>query len=209
VGGFGVVMDMLSTHSMGGRPEVAAICAVLGQVARLYGVRSGGGGGLTDAKEPSVQAGMQKAMLSVAVTLSAGSAALDAGLLSLDEICSPEQMVYDAELVSAIGHILRPVDASEEACAAEDIAAVGVGGNFLGSDLTARRFRQELWQPRVWDRQSLRGWRESGSKTERDRVKEIIRGILAESSKEPEISEECERDLRAIIQRAVTAGAAE
>jgi len=209
VGGFGVVMDMLSAHSMGGRPEAAAICAVLGQVARFYGVRSGGGGGLTDAKEPSVQAGMQKAMLSVAVTLSAGSAALDAGLLSLDEICSPEQMVYDAELVSAIGHMLRPVDAGEEACAAEDIAAVGVGGNFLGSELTARRFRQELWQPRVWDRQSLADWRKSGRKTERDRVKDIIRGTLAESRKEPEISEECERDIRAIIERAVAAGAAE
>ena len=208
IGGFGVVMDMRGLRSMGGRPEIGAINAVLGQVARFYGVASGGGGGLTDAKQPSVQAGMQKAMNAVAAVHSCGSAGLNAGLLSLDEVCSPEQMVYDMELVSAVRHMLRPVEVSDETCAVEDIVAVGPGGNFVGSDLTAKRFRAELWEPLVWDRESLQEWLGGGGRDERRRVKDRIRGILEGPAPESGLSEECERDVRAIIAKAVAAGAA-
>ncbi len=209
VGGFGVVMDMRTAHSMGGRPERAAVNALLGAVARHYGVRSGAGGGLADAKEPSAQAGVQKAMTSLAGIFTCGSSTLDAGILSLDEICSPEQMVYDAEMVGAIRHMLRPVDMSEEARAVADIAAVGPGGSFIGSELTARRFRDEMWEPRIWDRLALQDWRENDGRTERERVRDRIRELLASAPEEPRISEQCERDLRAIIDRAVAAGAAE
>jgi trimethylamine--corrinoid protein Co-methyltransferase len=123
VGGFGVVGDMRSARSMGGRPEGSTIGIVLGQVARWYGVRSGGGGGLSDAKEPSPQAGMQKALAAAIAVCTCGSAGLDAGLLSLDEINSPEQMVHDAELTGALQHLLRPVEVTEETLAVEDIAA--------------------------------------------------------------------------------------
>jgi len=208
VGGFGVVMDMRSAHSMGGRPERAVVKAILAQVARFYGVPSGAGGGLTDAKEPSAQAGMQKAMISVAALLSSGSVVLDVGLLSLDEVCSPEQMIYDVELASAIRRMVRPVEISPETCAVEDIKEVGPGGNFLGSELTAERFRQELWEPQVWDRQSLQGWRASGARAERERVKERIRALLSAPFEDPRMTPECEQDLRAIIGRAVAAGAA-
>jgi trimethylamine--corrinoid protein Co-methyltransferase len=200
-------MDMRSAHSMGGRPERAAVSAVLGQVARFYGVASGGGGGLSDAKVASSEAGMQKAMITLAGALSSGSASMDVGLLSLDEICSPEQMIYDVELARAIEHLLRPVETSPEACAVEDIESAGPGGNFLGSDLTALRFREELWEPLVWDRQSLQDWRAAGSRTERDRAKEHIRTILSRPPEEPGIGEECERELRSVIDRAVVAGA--
>ncbi len=209
LGGFGVVADMQSARSMGGRPERAAVKAILAQVARFYGVSSGAGAGLTDAKEPSVQAGMQKGMISVASLLSAGSAIMDAGLLSLDEVCSPEQMIHDAELASAISHMIRPIEVSPETCAVADIKEVGPGGNFMGSGLTAQRFRQELWEPAIWDRQSLQGWQASGARSERERVKERIRALLFASPETPSLTPECERDLRAIIRRAVAAGAAE
>jgi len=208
IGGFGVVMDMRGLRSMGGRPEIGAISAILGQVARFYGVRSGGGGGLTDAKLPSVQAGMQKAMNSVAAVHSCGSGGLNAGLLSLDEVCSPEQMVYDMELVSAVRHMSRPVEVSDETCAVEDILAVGPGGNFVGSDLTAKRFRAELWEPQIWDRESLQEWLVHGARDERRRVKDRIREVLAGPAPESSLSENCERDIRAIIARAIAADAA-
>lgn len=208
IGGFGVVMDMRGLRSMGGRPEIGSISAILGQVARFYGVRSGGGGGLTDAKRPSVQAGMQKAMNAVAAVHSCGSGGLNAGLLSLDEVCSPEQMVYDMELVSAVRHMLRPVEVSDETCAVEDIVAVGPGGNFVGSDLTAKRFRAELWEPQVWDRESLQEWLAHGARDERRRVKDRIREVLAGPAPESGLSEDCERDVRAIIARAIAADAA-
>jgi len=209
LGGFGVVGEMRNARSMGGRPENSTIGIVLGQLARWYGVRSGGGGGLSDAKEPSPQAGMQKALASAIAVCACGSASLDAGLLSLDEINSPEQLVHDAELTGAFQHLLRPVEITTETLAVEDIASVGPGGNFVGSPLTAQRFRQDLWQPNLWDWQALPEWLASEAHSDRLRAKQRIQEILSSPPPEPGISEEFEGDLRAIIARAVAANAAD
>ena len=208
LGGFGVVGEMRTARSMGGRPERSAVEIVLGQLARWYGARPGAGGGLSDAKEPSPEAGMQKAFASAIAVCTCGSAWLDAGLLSLDEINSPEQIVHDAELAAAFQHMLRPIEISPEALAVEDIAAIGPGGSFMTSELTARRFRRDLWQPGVWDWEALPEWRASGARSDRHRAKDRIREILSSAPPEPGISEGLERDLRAIIARAVAANAA-
>ena len=209
LGGFGVVGEMRTARSMGGRPERSTVEIVLAQIARWYGVRSGGGGGLSDAKEPSPQAGMQKALASAIAVCACGSAELDAGLLSLDEINSPEQMIHDAELTGALQHLLRPVEVTAETLAVDDIASVGPGGNFMGSTLTAQHFRQDLWQPSIWDWQVLPEWLTSGAHSDRRRAKKRIQEILSSPPPEPGISEELEEDLRAIIARAVAANAAD
>ena len=100
------------------------------------------------------------------------------------------------------------MEVSDETCAVEDIVAVGPGGNFVGSDLTAKRFRAELWEPQVWDRESLQEWLAHGARDERRRVKDRIREVLAGPAPESGLSEDCERDVRAIIARAIAADAA-
>ena len=124
-----MVMDMRTTMSVYGRPEGIAVGAILGQMARWYGVGSGSQGGLTDAKEPSVQAGMQKAMSAVAGMHSCGASSMDAGLLSIDEICSPEQLVYDNELAAAIGRTTQPaVSRNSSELLGQDTGPFGEGG---------------------------------------------------------------------------------
>jgi trimethylamine:corrinoid methyltransferase-like protein len=93
-----------------------------------------------------------------------------------------------------------------ETLAVEEIAAAGPGGNFMVSDLTARRFRQDLWQPGVWDWEALPEWLASGSHSDRSRAKQRIREILSSPPSDRGISAEFERDLRAIIERAIAAG---
>jgi trimethylamine--corrinoid protein Co-methyltransferase len=208
VGGGIMVMDMRTTTSMYGRPEQTVMSAMLGQMARWYGVGPSSQGGLTDAKEPSVQAGMQKAMSAVAGIHSCGASGMDAGLLSIDEICSPEQLVYDAELASAIRRMLRPADLSDEALAMAEIAEVGPGGTFIGTELTAKRFRHDVWEPTLWARDSAKAWQAAGAVPDRERAKKRVRDILAEPAPGPGLTEECERDLRAIVSRAVAANAA-
>ncbi|MFB3879763.1 MAG: trimethylamine methyltransferase family protein [Armatimonadota bacterium] len=209
VGGGPMVMDMRATASMYGRPERIVMTAMLGQLARWYRVGSGSHAGLSDAKEPSVQAGMQKALGIIPGIFACGSSSMDAGLLSIDEVCSPEQLIYDNELAGAVRRTIEPIDLSDEALAFADIAEVGPGGTFIGTDLTAKRFRTELWEPALWARSSVKEWLASGAVTDRQRAKDRIREILAEPEPEPGLSEECERDLRAIIARAVAANAAE
>ena len=208
INGSTMVLDLTTTAAMYGRPEQVAVSSIMGQMARFYGAQSGGHGGLSDSTEPSVQAGMQKALSAMAGVLSCGGAPIIAGLLGVDTVCSPEQLVYDAELAGAMRSVIQPVEVSPESCAVDDIMATGPGGNFLGSDLTVARFRTEVWQPDLWTRESLPQWLRSGAHSDRERAKQRIREILAQTSAEPLMSEECERDLRAIISRAVAARAA-
>ncbi|MFB3881101.1 MAG: trimethylamine methyltransferase family protein [Armatimonadota bacterium] len=208
VGGSVMVMDMRTTISMYGRPEQIVMSAMIGQVARWYGVAGGGCAGLTDAREPSVQAGAQKAIGAVAGITSCGAGSIDAGLLSTDAILSSEQLIYDNELAAAVRQLMRPVEVSEEALAVAEIAEVGPGGSFIGTDLTTRRFRTEVWNPGLWAGGSTQMWQTAGAVSDRTRAKQRIRQILSEPRPEPSLSEECERDLRAIIRRAVDAGAA-
>jgi len=209
VGGNVMVMDMRTTTSMYGRPEQLVMNAMLGQVARWYGVAGGGSAGLADAREPSVQAGAQKALGAVAGIHSCGASSIDAGLLSTDGICSPEQLIYDNELAAAVRQFLRPVEVNEETLAVAEIAEVGPGGLFLGTDLTARRFRTEVWQPEFWAGGSTQMWQAAGAVSDRTRAKQRIREILSEPPAENGLSEDCEQELRAIIRRAVAARAAE
>lgn len=208
ISGATMVMDLRGMVSLYGRPEQAMVSTVLGQVARWYGASSWGHGGVSDAREPSAQAGMQKALSAVAGLLSCGGSGLDAGLLGVDAICSPEQMVYDAELATCVGRMLRDIEVSEKTCAVEEIKEVGPGGTFMGTDLTAERFRQEVWEPRVWVKDSLQDWLRAGAPSDRARAKQIIRDLLTAQDDYRGLSEECERDLRATIAQAVAADAA-
>ncbi len=204
-----MVMDLRTVASLYGRPEGPMVNAVLGQVARLYGVSCTSQAGLTDSREPSAQAGMQKALSAAAGLCSCGHSSIDAGLLAVDVICSPEQLIYDAELAGALRRMMNPIEVTEESCAVEEIKEVGPGGSFMGTDLTARRFRHEVWQPTVWSRDTLQDWLQAGAPTDQARAKTRLRELLAAAPHEPLLSEACERDLRAIITRAVQVGAAD
>jgi len=208
ISGATMVMDLRGPVSLYGRPEQVMVSTVLGQIARWYGASSWGHGGTSDAPGPSAQAGMQKALSAVAGLLSCGGSGLDAGLLAVDTICSPEQMVYDAELATCVRRMLRDIEVTEETCAVAEIKEVGPGGSFVGTDLTAQRFRQEVWEPKVWAKESLQNWLLSGAPSDRARAKQLVRDLLASQDDHPGLSEECEQDLRAIIAQAVAHGAA-
>ncbi len=203
-----MVMDLRTTASLYGRPERPMVSAILGQVARYYGVSCTSQAGLTDSREPSAQAGMQKALSAVAGLCSCGQASMDAGLLAVDEICSPEQLIYDAELAGALRRMISPIEVTKESCAVAEIEEVGPGGNFMGSELTAKRFRQEVWQPTVWAQDTLQDWLRAGASTDCDKAKKRIRELLAAAPAKPFLSEACEQDLRAIIARAIKTEAA-
>lgn len=209
VGAGMMVMDMRTTMSMYGRPETPLVAAVIGQAARFYGASSGSQGGLSDAKAPSVQAGAQKAMSAVAGMLSCGGASMDSGLLSVDEVCSPEQLVYDGEMASALRRIADPIDLTDEALAVAEIDGVGPGGAFVGTELTARRFRTDLWEPAIWAAESTKEWLAHGAVSDRAQAKELIKEVLSMPRGEPGLDESCERDLRDVVRRAVAANAAE
>ncbi len=192
--------DMRSLLRPYGRPEAVAASRVLVALARRWGVGCFAQSGLTDAKRPSGEAGAQKAISATAALCDGADAMIAAGLLSVDEVFSPVQMVLDAELASALRHWLRPVDLSEAAIGFDAIAAAGPGGGFVDQEHTAQHFRQELWQPRLWSRTLLSQWQAQGAKLDVDVARARCLELLAEPLPPPLLAPDEERELRAIME---------
>jgi trimethylamine--corrinoid protein Co-methyltransferase len=199
-------MDMRTTIRPFGRPEMAIANLMTAQLARHYGASFSGHAALTDAKLPSVEAGAQKATSGVATLLAGGSLWVDAGLLSIDEVCSPIQMVLDHEWMRALQHLAQPFEVSEDTIGLQTILEAGPGGHYLDKEHTVRHFRRELWVPELWSRQMLRPWIEEGRLLDTDRARERARQVQAEvesGKAEPAgMSEELEREVQRVIEHA-------
>jgi trimethylamine--corrinoid protein Co-methyltransferase len=174
------VMDMRTTIRPFGRPEMAIANLMTAQLARHYGASFSGHAGLSDAKLPSVEAGAQKMLTAVPTLLAGGSVWVDVGLLSIDEVFSPIQMVLDNEMLSALKHLTRQFEVSEEAIGLETILEAGPGGHYLDKLHTVRHFRHEHWQPAIWSRQMLRPWLEAGGQLDADQARAIALQVQAE-----------------------------
>jgi trimethylamine--corrinoid protein Co-methyltransferase len=73
---------------------------------------------------------------------------------------------------------------------------VGPGGNFLQEKHTLDFFKQEHWQPRVFNRKNLPNWIKNGQKKTDDILLEKAREILAAHEPEalaPDIKRELDR----------------
>jgi trimethylamine--corrinoid protein Co-methyltransferase len=199
------MMDMRTTIRPFGRPEMIVANLMMAQLARHYGASFSGHAGLTDAKLPSAEAGAQKALSALPTLLAGGRVWIDAGLLSIDELYSPVQMILDNELLSVLKHFAQSFEVSEETIGLETILQAGPGGHFLDKLHTARHFRAEQWLPEIWSRRMLRPWIEAGSRTDVDKAREIalqMQQDIRQRGYESQMSEPFEREAGQIIERA-------
>jgi trimethylamine--corrinoid protein Co-methyltransferase len=200
------VMDMRTTIRPFGRPEMAVANVMTAQLARHYGASFSGHAGLTDAKLPSAEAGAQKMLSGVATLMAGGSLWVDAGLLAIDEVYSPIQMILDDEMISALRHFAREFLVTEETIGLDTIVEVGPGGHYIDSLHTARHFREEHWNPTVWSRHMLRPWMESGRGLDVDRARDLALEVQADvrqrGLENVGMSESLEREVLRVIRQA-------
>ena len=195
-------LDMRTGMYCYGRPEQQMANVALAQMARRYGVAFWGHCGLSDAKRPSAEAGFQKALGAIPTLMAAGRAYISTGLLSVDEVFSPVQMVIDNEMVSALKRFARGFEVNDETLAFDLIKAVGPGGGFLDTEHAVRHHRHELWEPRVFTREMLAGWQRHGSKMDVDVARDIVHDLLRREPLPSCISAALERKLLGIIRKA-------
>jgi trimethylamine--corrinoid protein Co-methyltransferase len=165
-------LDMRTTIRPFGRPEMAVANLMTAQVARHLRAAFSGHAGLADAKLPSVEAGYQKALSAIPTLLAGGNLWMDAGLLGIDEVCSPIQMILDNEFLSALKYFTRFQPVDDDTIALEMILVAGPGGSYVAEEHTASHFRQALWQPSLWSREMLAVWEMNGSRLDIDRAAE-------------------------------------
>ncbi len=202
IGGSLAVMDMRTMIYPYGRPEMALANLMLAHMARFYGAAYSGHAGLSDAKLPSVEAGYQKALTALPTLLACGSLWMDAGLLSIDEVCSPLQLVLDDEFLSALKHLARPIPVDEDAIGYETILEAGPGGQYLDKEHTVRYLRSQHWQPRLWSREMLQPWLEGPRPLDLDRARQVAEQTRQSDYRASRLSASQEHDLLGVIEKA-------
>jgi len=195
-------VDMRTAIYPFGRPEISFTNLMTAQLARFYGASFVGFGGLTDAKLPSTEAGMQKMLTALPVILAGGDLWTDAGLLAIDEVCSPIQLLLDNEFIGVLKRFTHEFQVTDETLAIETILETGPAGNFLSARHTASHYRDELWQPSIWTRKMLGPWQAAGSKLDADLAREQIAAFKERGLPAPAIPADLERDILRVIEGA-------
>jgi trimethylamine--corrinoid protein Co-methyltransferase len=134
--------------------------------------------------------------------LATGSAAVNAGLLAVDEVFSPVQMALDHELAGALDRFTCEYEVSDAAIGADVVAAAGPGGSFMAEPHTAAWLRRELWQPSLWERQGFSAWLRGDGHTDIDRAKAQVLEILATEPAPSAVGDDEARQLQGIIDKA-------
>ena len=131
--------------------------------------------------------------------MAGGDLWVDAGLLAIDEVCSPIQMVLDDELLSALKHFTHEFELSPETIGLETILEAGPGGHYLDKLHTVRYCREEHWQPVIWSREMLRPWLEKGGRLDVDKARQFVLDVQQREPEPSALSESLERELLRVI----------
>lgn len=192
--------DLRTMISPYGRPEmlVSGLCSL--QLARHYRVAGSAHGGLSDAKVPGYESAAQKVMTALPCAL-AGSGVIESGLLSIDELLSPIQMILDNELVGALRHAFKQYNIDDQTLTLDTIDRVSKGGSYTSDEHTAINFSTEQWFPKIWSGNMLQSWLDSRRKNDIDNAMDIWHEAMAKPQEAPAISENFERQCRKIIDR--------
>lgn len=103
-----------------------------------------------------------------------------AGSLSLDEIYSPVQLIYDREILAYVQRTRELLDQSlDEALLLSEEIIADATGNFTGADSTFTHFRTLQWDSEIFPTRMLQQWREAGEPEEHDLAVAEIERLLA------------------------------
>ena len=197
-GGIPHAFDMRTTQLIFSGPEQAILSVAMAQIGKHYGLPVYINVGLTDAKRPDAQAGLEAAL-----TLMLGAAAGadifgHMGISGVDQATSLDILLMQHEVIRYVESVMRDVDFSDEALGLDEIEAVGPQGSFIDRDHTATHFRTELWFPQLLDREYYGAWLEGGASSMEDRCRARKEEILRSHQPEP-LDKDMARDLDEIV----------
>jgi trimethylamine---corrinoid protein Co-methyltransferase len=174
------VADMRTGAYAPGAIETGILLAAQAQLARFYGVPSGGYIGLTNAHSNDAQSGFETGMNTV-LGVSAGATLLNmGGLFSSLMAFDFAKAVVDNEIALMDKRVWRGLEFSEENLALDEIAAVGPGGSYMGSKHTKRLMKTTAVLPRLAARDMRAQWEDTGRPDIHARAMAEARRILAE-----------------------------
>jgi trimethylamine--corrinoid protein Co-methyltransferase len=161
-----------------GAIETGMLHMACAQMARYYNVPSGGYIGLTNSKVNDAQSGYETGMSVVAGYLGGVDIFNMGGLLDSLMAFDFAKAVIDNEIALMLKRIRQGFEFSEDNFALDQIAEVGPGGMFAGTEHTLERMRTAMFLAEIADRDPRAQWKERGALDAQanamKRVKEIL-----------------------------------
>jgi len=152
-----------------GSPEAAMLVQATAGMAAYYNIPCRTGGSLADSKCVDWQAGVESGMMLLTTLMTdAGFVFQSCGILdSFNTLCY-EKFILDEQNIEMFrrmtgGYSFAPTEADYQ-----DIAAAGPGGEYLSSNLTMRRFKKELYVPKLFSKMDYNSWETQGKLTALD-----------------------------------------
>jgi trimethylamine--corrinoid protein Co-methyltransferase len=150
------VADMRTGLYLAGTPECGLINIVGIEMSHFYGLPVLGSAITADAKVSNHQAGAEGMLTGMACALAGADTMLAFGLVDGAQSVSLAKAVLDGDTVGAIRRLVREQRIDQAEALVDDLIEVGIGGHYLGRRSTRERSRgDELWRPRLWQRQTF------------------------------------------------------
>jgi trimethylamine--corrinoid protein Co-methyltransferase len=194
------IIDMKSAGVSHGGPEFGLLRTATTQMAKFYGLPSGGGGILADSKLIDAQFGMEKLGTALFPALAGTNMISGMGLLADENAISPEALIIDHEIASWVRRALAGIRVTAETTDISIFEEVGPGGDFIRCKHTRDNYRQEMWIPKIMDRGVLVQDVDPKPKSLRNRARKVLDKALVDYVG-PDLPEGLEARLEEIIGR--------
>ena len=177
------VSDLRTGAMSGGSPEQGILSAACAQVGQYFGLPTGTGAGMSDAKLPDFQGGAEHASNVAVVALSGAniiyeSAGMYASLLG----ASPESLLLDNDVLGACMRMVKGISVNKETLGFNVLEDVCLNnkGHYLGSDQTLSVMQTEYIYPEFYNRLSPDDWKANGKLEALDMAIKRKEDILAQ-----------------------------
>jgi trimethylamine--corrinoid protein Co-methyltransferase len=201
-GGIPHIMDPRTSICSFVSPEQGLMAVAMVQMARHYGLPVYINVGLTDAKVPDAQAGVEKGTSLLAGALAGADTFGHCGICGTDHAGSLVWLYLDNEVMDYVKRIVRGFEVNADTLATEVVRQVGPGGNYLAEEHTVEHFRKELWLPGMaWTRESWDAWAAGGNLSMAERIKDEVKRILDSHKPEP-LEAETAKQVDSIVEAA-------
>lgn len=198
-GQYSVSVSMRSGAPMSGMPEVTLINAVIGQLARRYGLPWRTTASQSSAKTFDAQSGYEFAVAYMSGASACANLMMHAG--GWDEaglVCCMAKFVADAEQNLLIAKYAEGISFDYFDEALEAVRRIGPGGHYLGDAFTLKRFKEAFIAPEILDYLSFEQWRVKGSRDMAERCRDKAKALL-DSYEPPHLDAAVREELDAYV----------
>lgn len=194
------ILDMKTLNISTGGPEFGLLRIGTSQMAKFYGLPSGGGAILADSKLVDIQMGIEKLATSLLPALAGTNMITGMGCMASMNAHSLEAFVIDNEIADYVKRVSEGILVNEETVGQSVFSEVGPRGNFVAHDHTLQHFRKEMWSPVIMDRSNMEQDKDPGKDSMLKQVgKELKEALNAFTP--PRLPDDIEAMLDEIIHR--------